>query len=223
MTERSVDEIIAEFLEQRIAQVRTAQPARVVAYHADDGTADVQPLFTRVIAERDGTEREIAPPQVLRAPVVKLGGNGWSLRFQLRPGDLVLLVCAERALDRWLASDGSAPLRPGEPRRHALADAIVIPGLHPQSRQPGDPGDDFVVDRDGVDVVRLQGDGTVLLGEGASLAVARETDGIEVSAATAPDFYAHLAQLAAKGPSPIPPFTGTITGRITSGAEKVKA
>jgi hypothetical protein len=134
---------------------------------------------------------------------------------------------AERSLDRWLASSDGAVVSPGDPRKHDLSDAIVLAGIAPWAKAaPVDPAD-LVITREGTEAgraaVRLKSDGSVILGDGASLGVARETDMITVDPSTAPGLYAALAAIAGALTVPQPPFTGAISGRISSASGKVKA
>lgn len=227
---------LSTFLETRLADLHTLTVARVVAFDATGPWADVQPLLKRTYVQADGTRLVVDLPQVQRAPVWYPRGGGWSMTWPLAAGDLVLLVCAERSLDRWLASAEGAAVSPEDPRKHALTDAVVFAGLAPTRRAPVVSTTDLVLAREAVAgstdpraEVRLQPDGVVLLGEGATLGVARETDQVEISSATAPAFYTHLSQLAAAASTPgltppvVPPFTGPIVGRITSASARTRS
>ncbi len=117
-------------LAQRFADVHTAMPARVERFDAAKQVADCAPLLQARIETEAGFET-VALPVVPNVPVVFPGGGEFRVTFPVKPGDVVLLVFSEASLDRWQALDG---VQPGDERRHHLADAIAIPGLHSDKR-----------------------------------------------------------------------------------------
>lgn len=232
MTVESADLLdeLTRWLETRLALLHTITIGRVERFHAAEASADVQPLLRRTYLREGGAREVVTLPMITRAPVVYPRGGGWSQTWPLTQGDLVLLLVAERSLDRWLASADGAEVSPGDPRKHDLSDAVVLAGIAPWRRAPTVHATDMVLRREPAEgdtappaEVRLQPDGQVLLGEGATLGVAREGDGIEISRTTAPAFFTFLDAVASSGPATVPPFQGTIAGRITSASERIKA
>lgn len=228
-----VNDLVSElsaFIETRLADVHTGMPAEVVSFNAETATATVQPLLKRTYVDAAGVRTVVLLPQIQGAPVQYPHGGGCSITWPLVPGERVWLSFAERSLDRWLASQDGAAVSPNDPRKHNLSDAIVMAGVDPTAlRRPVDPSA-LVIRRELGEgetgphaEVRLQPDGQVLLGEGATLGVAREGDGIEISRTTAPAFFTFLDAVASSGPATVPPFQGTIAGRITSASERIKA
>lgn len=219
----SLLDALSVWLENRLADVHTVLPGKVVAFYPDSQSADVQPLLRRTIRLPGAEEpKTIEYPQVTKAPIVYPRGGGWRITWPLKEGDFVLLVVAERSLDRWL-SGGGAAVSPGDPRKHDLSDAVVLAGLAPYEAGIKEIGlEDLVIGReDGSSEIRLKPDGTIALGTSPALGVARQDDTVEISPATAPSFYAALTTALAAALQP--PFTDPIQGKITTSSDKVKA
>lgn len=218
----SLLDALTVWLENRLADVHTILPGKVVAFYPDSQSADVQPLLKRTIRLPGEDPKVIEYPQVTKAPVVYPRGAGWRITWPLKAGDLVLVAVGERSLDRWLSGDGAA-VAPGDPRKHDLSDAVVLAGLAPYGSAIPDIGtEDLVLGReDASSELRLKPDGTILLGAGADAGVARDGDTVEISPSTAPGFYAALA--GALAATFQPPFTDPIEGKISSSSAKVKA
>lgn len=113
-----------DLLSERLAHLHTCMPARVVRFDALAMTADVQPLFMRRFEGRPAE----ALPLLLGLPVLRrkvdAGGLVQVDSPVLEPGDIVVVLFAERALDRAMISD--EPADPEHGRRHALEDGIIL-------------------------------------------------------------------------------------------------
>lgn len=112
--------------------VRTVFPAFVTGYDHATKLARVQPS----IRKRYSDGRPLAPAAPLsERPVVQVArGGGWVITHELVPGDQVLCLAADRALDAWAGSDGTL-VDPKSRRYHSAMDAIVLPGLAPAGAQ----------------------------------------------------------------------------------------
>jgi len=106
-------------------EMRVSLPARVEQYDETKQRADVKPLLNRRYA--DGEEAEL--PVIAGVPVVWPRSGGAALTMPVAKGDGVLLVFADRSIDRWLSDGGQ--VTPDDPRTHDLSDAVAIPGLVP--------------------------------------------------------------------------------------------
>lgn len=115
---------------QRLADVHTAMPARVEKYDAAKQVADCAPLLQAMVETEAGPQLA-ALPVVPNVPVVFPGGGDFRVTFPVKPGDVVLLVFSEASLERWQSLDG---VQSGDGRRHHIADAIAIPGLHSNAK-----------------------------------------------------------------------------------------
>ncbi len=120
--------VIRHAIDETVADLRVAMPARVERVDLGKGLVDAKPLVKdRVeIPGKAGTQ-VISIPVVTNVPVIWPGAGGMRVTFPIVPGDTVLLVFSDRSLDLWLAQGGEVD--PLDPRRHALSDAVAIPGL----------------------------------------------------------------------------------------------
>lgn len=156
-----LSQLIDAMINEALDDVHTAIPARVEKFNPQTLRGEVVPLVKRKL-EQDG-EPEALPP-ILDVPFQMPKAGPFIMRFPVRRGDTVLVVFSERALD-YIMTDGE-PQDPRLRRRHALDDAIAIPGLMHlgEGKLPGEHGDDAILlHRDnGVKIV-LQADGKVLI------------------------------------------------------------
>lgn len=111
MSTPSLSALFARFFDTRIAATLMARPGRVESYSS--GLASVVPLGIDVVVER--------------VPVMQLGSGVVRIKFDIRPGDWVLLVFADGAIDRWIETGRDDD--PEDPRAHDVTDAIAFPGL----------------------------------------------------------------------------------------------
>lgn len=126
-------DVLLAWLDEHAAETHTALPGRVESYDAAHQVADVLPLVRAPVLEADGETTTEPYPVLPCVPVIWPRTGAWFLSLPLAPGDTVLLVCCEAAIDRWRAGDG-APAEPGDLRRHHIAHAVCFPGLFVRSR-----------------------------------------------------------------------------------------
>jgi hypothetical protein len=124
-------EVIRAGVEQWMETAHTSMPGTVVSYDAARGTAAVQPAFKRRIR---ATGALVDLPVLPAVPVLALGTAASWIRVPLAAGDTVLLLFAERSLERWMQMGGQ--VHPEDPRRMDLSDAVAIPGLRRPGSQP---------------------------------------------------------------------------------------
>ena len=111
------DKLFRQMFDEHLNNLHTCMPCKIVEYYPDELEADIQPLFRR----RKGGQTS-SYPMIEKVPVVKSlvmcadpkGECECGHHFELEPGQEVLVVFAERALDH--VGD----------RRHDLRDALVI-------------------------------------------------------------------------------------------------
>lgn len=141
---------------ESLSELHTCMLGRIKSFDGAKMTADVIPLLKRKLA--DG--RTIDMPVISQAPVMFLHANGFFVRPPLKPGDLVVVVFAEREIDAVLLS--GSPQAPTSTRHHGLEDAIVLGGWLPFSGSLPVAGDDLVIGRtDGKVTITITPDGTV--------------------------------------------------------------
>src|SRR5690606_29719193 len=134
-----IHELVRKLIDQALADVHTALPARVEQFDPTTLRGEVVPLVKRRVT-KDG-EPEPWPP-ILDVPFWMPKAGPFIMRWPVRRGDVVLIVFSERALD-YIMTDGQ-PQDPRFRRRHALDDAIALPGLLHQGEGtlPGHHGED---------------------------------------------------------------------------------
>lgn len=123
---------LAELSHQaRMAEVHTAIPGRVVSYDAATQRADVRPLVQRTVPRVDGGVLLEELPVVRSVPVLHPRAGGFFVHLPIAAGDDVLLVMSEADPARYLST--GQPGAPIDHRRHHLAHAFAIPGVHPEA------------------------------------------------------------------------------------------
>lgn len=168
MTEARVPTIggfVDRLIRESLHATHVCQPGRVVTYDSADNTCAVQPLFHTVVTNEEEEQEAIPLPQIPGVPVAWLSFGGWELVGTLVPGDLVLLVFADRALDRWFA-DPTLDTDPGGARAHALADAIALPVLSSSRTEAAGTAPLMLRRADGSSGIELRADGTIALNAG---------------------------------------------------------
>jgi len=145
-------------IESRLATLHTALPGKVVEYDPAKQKASVQPVIKK--RYRDDTIESF--PVIESVPVVFPRSGGGSLTFPVTPGDIVLLVFAERSLDKWLELGGEQ--EPNDFGKFQLSDAIAIPGLFPFSDESLDPAGENVTLVFNEAKVVLNPDGKIAIG-----------------------------------------------------------
>lgn len=120
-------EVLLSAMDSRLGQDYRALPGRVESFDPSSQRISVQPLIRRGVIDESGDRQAERLPVITDVPVCYQGAGDISITFPLAPGDVVLLIFASASLDKWLAVGGDVD--PLDDRRHALSDAIAIPGL----------------------------------------------------------------------------------------------
>lgn len=120
----TLDELITTSIDYALRGVRVSVPAKVVAVRGK--TVDVQPLVDMVLPG-DGVSETVTLPVIPDVPVGALRFGSWFIRAPLAVADVVLLVFADGALERYRGSAGDASVDPLDDRIHHLADAVALP------------------------------------------------------------------------------------------------
>lgn len=154
---RTLTDTIRAALEAGLLEVRTATPARVQSYEAEYQRAVVVPLLQR----KTSTGDLISPGPISDVPVLFPRGGGFAFAFPIAAGDVGLLVCSDRSLDRWLDSGGVVD--PQSRRHHSMTDAIFLPGLHPWNDPITQTSSSSLLigAEDGLPLIRMTPDGQV--------------------------------------------------------------
>ena len=107
--------------------LQVAIPGRVESYDASKIAVDVQPLIRRGYVDEEGARQVEDLPVVPDVPLVFPGAGANRITFPVSAGDTVLLIVCGFSIDKWLSDGGLVD--PIDDRRHALIDAVAIPGL----------------------------------------------------------------------------------------------
>lgn len=143
----TLDEVIREAIRASLLNVHTVMPGTVQSYDNLQNLASVQPSFKRKYV-KDEEVQDL--PIINNVPVAFPRAGDSAITFPLKKGDSVLLLFAERSMDKWLTDGGE--VSPDDPRTHDLADAIAIPGIYPKT--------DPIVGIDSDNLVVRKGNGT---------------------------------------------------------------
>lgn len=148
---------VADMIADRLRQVNTAMPGRIAKYNASTREAEVEPL----IKEKYADGQILKLPNISGVPVMMPATSGAGVVMPIAAGDDVLLLFAQRSIDRWLTSGGVQ--ESADKRMLALSDAIAIPGLFSfdVTHSDGDGAGVRIFNED--DEVRLESGASALL------------------------------------------------------------
>lgn len=121
----SFSEIIENFIESKLYDVRVCVPAKVIEYFKDEQKVTVQPFFKRKYKDQETLQL----PQIFQVPVAFPRAGESIISMPLAKGHCVMLICSDRSLENWLKNGGD--VLPNDVRHHNLSDAIAYPGLYP--------------------------------------------------------------------------------------------
>ena len=184
-------DIILSAIKSIISGMHTCLPGRIESYDYTTQKASVLPLLRDVYSDGE----EINMPVIIDVPVVFPAIGSVGLTFPVNAGDGVLLVFAERSLDKWLSRGGV--VTPDDPRRFDLSDAIAIVGLNPFTETSQADNNTDVTLQNGTAKLKLQTGGKVALGTSTNelLAIIEELiDVIKAITTTAPATVSGLSQ-----------------------------
>lgn len=125
----TLEDVLAEILDARSAEIRVALPGKVVRYDAVKQVADIQPQLKDAYVNDEGEVVARDFPVIPNVPVQFLRGGGFFVVVPIAAGDTGLLIFNDLPIDRWRASGQAS--HPGDIRRHSLTSAVFVPGLVP--------------------------------------------------------------------------------------------
>jgi hypothetical protein len=123
--EPTLAEVLRTAIENRLLDVHTAIPGKVVTYDAARQTADVQPMVRHAFRRSDGSTAFEDLPVCPSVPVAWPSGGGFYLHLPLAAGDTVMLVFSQSATGAYRETGQLSP--PGDLRRHSPGYPIAIP------------------------------------------------------------------------------------------------
>lgn len=119
--------VVQGIVDDATAELRVCMPGRIVEYDADTHLASVQPLLKRKFY---GASESVLLPIVNNVPVVHPRTASAMVRLPVAPDDIVMMVFADRSIERWLDGDGTE-VEPQDIRQHHISDAYCILGGYP--------------------------------------------------------------------------------------------
>lgn len=211
------EDVLAACVRRAQLNIRTVVPGVVVSYVAATNMATVQPGPSSVTVKG-----EAIPLPVVEAPVCFPMGGGFAITWPLVPGDHVLLLCADRSIERWRLT--GAAYKPESLRTHTLSDAFAVPfGAPAPDPVPGSSATDLVIVGAGGVALRVTPAGTITIAEGLTQAAAARV-GDAVGPSEAMDTW--MSQVAAfingATPGSISPAAPASFATITEGSERVQ-
>ena len=134
---KTLNDIIREEIEPQLADTYVCRPARVESYNAEANTCSATiPVPKLIITPSERRSQGFQPLE--NVPVAQVRAGNVSFTVVPQPGDLVLLLFADRALD--LLLDTGQAGDPGDERHHDLMDAIALPIFFTSKSVPRDSG-----------------------------------------------------------------------------------
>lgn len=139
-------DLVNAAIEERLAELHTAMPARIMEYDPAKQEAVVQPLIKRRYYDADNNPKGLVDqPPIVAVPVVFPSAATGIISFPIKKGDIVLLIFSELSVDNFNFSDGQSTVDPDDFRRFHYSDAIAIPGLYPFNRAIGSDPDNLAI------------------------------------------------------------------------------
>lgn len=228
----TLDETIQTLINDRLLNLHTALPGRIVSYNSATQRCDVAPLLQRKYT--DGRVKNL--PVIPNVPLVQPSSGTTFIHLPIEVGTGVLLIFSERSIDKWKTSGGFQD--PDDPRKFDLSDAIAIPGLRPFNDPVSPPNNTQITIKSGTTEIRISKDGavsivasTVHLGELSAsdfVALAQKVDNALADIKSAFDSHQHPGTgLLDSLSGPVTGMTGAPTSPLPAAASvaatKVKA
>lgn len=169
-----IETAMARVLNALLAAVYAARPGEVKAYDATARTATIAPLLREVVETPDDVITK-DPALLQNVPVFFPGGGGYATTYPLAPGDQVLLIFCDAAIDQWW--DSGALSDPIDLRKHDANDAIALAGLVPSGNAAH--AENMVLgDKDGVSI-HIKPNGEIHIGQETAAKFIARADRVE--------------------------------------------
>jgi len=110
-------------IEGRVTEIHTTMPCRIESFNEVTFTAKIVPLFKVKFKDQQAIDR----PPIENVPVLRQKRKSGDIITietpYYEPGDIVLVIFMERAMDM---VQGNSTVDPKYSRKHALEDAVII-------------------------------------------------------------------------------------------------
>jgi phage baseplate assembly protein gpV len=128
-----------QILDKFLMGVDDMLPARVVSYDRAKNRATVVPMVMMLTTDN----RQVGRAQIASVPVLRIGGGGMALSFNLKAGDLGWIKANDRDIS--LITQGYKDAAPNTLRKHSFQDAVFIPDVMTGLTVPGEDSDAAVL------------------------------------------------------------------------------
>ena len=129
-----INKIIKKMLNDKISDLHTALPAKIEKIDLQKMRAEIT-----LLNQKELEDELVTIPPIVEVPVSYYRANNMIIRPPYQKGDTVLVIFAEKALDKLMIT--GQPEDPELTRRHSIDDAIIVGGL--QMEQHDDLPADF--------------------------------------------------------------------------------
>ena len=116
-------------LEDRLLDLHTQQPGKVIAFYPETYEADVQLVCRRPVPHVDGGYVYEDPPIIPRVQVVCFGNAASWLKVELSEGDFVWVMSPEVSTSEFIESGSTS--EPADVTKHGLLGSVAIPFMIP--------------------------------------------------------------------------------------------
>ena len=136
----TMSKIMDQATDKMAYDLKVAAPAIVIRYDKDKMLADVRPQFKKKYLDGE----ILSSPIIYNVPVIQPRAGGAYIHLPIKKGHQVMLVWADRSLEKWLTSGGEVD--PEDKRKHHISDAVAYPGGYPFNDTVAvDNGDDVII------------------------------------------------------------------------------
>jgi hypothetical protein len=124
----SFAQLITDIIDNKLYDLHTSMPAKIVSYDSATGMASVQPLIKRKFKNQ---AQAVDLPIINKVPVMFPRTATAFIHMPVAAGDVGHLMFSERSLDTWKTLGGSQD--PKDVRKHDLTDCVFHLGGYPAS------------------------------------------------------------------------------------------
>lgn len=121
--------LIRTVFDEKLADVHTHLPAKVVSYNKATNLVSIQPCIDRMRIDDPNNTASIHLPQIDDVPVHHFGSGKCLLTVAPQAGSYGSYHVSERSLTKWLSQGGIAT--PDNHRKFDISDGFFIPGIYP--------------------------------------------------------------------------------------------
>lgn len=131
------------FAEKMSKGINTCMLCKIEEYDHEAMKAKVTPMVKVKYGDEETEQQEL----LIEIPVSHLKAGPFIIRPPYKPGDIVLVVFADRDIENVLLSGNKED--PNSTRKHSIDDAIIVQGIMPYiNTLPGEHKDDLIIARD---------------------------------------------------------------------------